>query len=365
MQIDFHHGVTYVASRLAGLNHHQAEIVAYSAQYVDDATNHGAVKFKNGAMYNRVSSAHKVLDYRNFDELANHQVWIPFHFLPGNGGLAAGQNPEGSFVEKLICRPNSFVAQDMVAECIKRRHLPYSLHLLGITAHVFMDTWAHQGFAGVVHKVNRVEDIFDDEDKKDNHIWGRLKNFFGDQINDKASGFVSGVQPLGHGAALSQPDKPFLKWSYKDGFGRTVIRDNPVDFIEAAEQLCRVIRRFIAGDSQADVKGLPDTDKDKIETLIRNLKMEDGDERHVKWLEAIENGEFSFGAEELSYVAKGEDSWKHVAIGTVREKDIESEEFDYKPEFLQSNWKHFHDALQLHRYYVIHDILPRYDISVA
>jgi len=40
--------------------------------------------------------------------------------------------------------------------------------------------------------------------------------------------------------------------------------------------------------------------------------------------------------------------------------DLNPEEFIYKPEFLKSDWKLFHDALQLHRYYIVHDILPKY-----
>jgi len=37
-------------------------------------------------IYPRTASAHKMLDYRNMRDLANHRVWLPFHFLPGNGG---------------------------------------------------------------------------------------------------------------------------------------------------------------------------------------------------------------------------------------------------------------------------------------
>jgi hypothetical protein len=114
MQIDFHHGVTYVVARLAGFGHRDAEIVAYCSRYVDDATNDGVVRFENGAMYRRTASAHKSLDYKHFDELGNPHVWLPFHFLPGNGGKRAGENPAGSFIEKIICTPDSPVARDMV-----------------------------------------------------------------------------------------------------------------------------------------------------------------------------------------------------------------------------------------------------------
>ena len=145
MQIDFHHTATYVIARYAGFAHRDAEIIAYCAQYVDDATNEGTTHFDNGAMYHRVASAHKMLDYSNFKKLANHQVWIPFHFLPGNGGLRAGENPRGTFIDKIACKPNSCVALDMVVSCIREQDTPYGLHRLGITMHVYADTWAHQG----------------------------------------------------------------------------------------------------------------------------------------------------------------------------------------------------------------------------
>ena len=128
MQIDFHHAATYVIARYAGFGHNEAGIVAYCAQYVDDATNNGTIKFHNGAMYSRISSAHKSLDYRHFDKLASHHVWIPFHFLPGNGGKRAGENPSDDFIDKIVCTPNSHVARDMVRECIIEKEKLYGLH---------------------------------------------------------------------------------------------------------------------------------------------------------------------------------------------------------------------------------------------
>ena len=157
MQIDFHHATTYVIARDAGFKHDEAEIVAYAAQYVDDATSSGTVQFDNQAVYNRISSAHKMLDPRNTQALANHQVWMAFHFLPGNGNKQAGENPSGSFINKIICRPNSPVAQEMVRGVILDKNRLYGLHRLGVAMHVYADTWAHQGFAGVLHEINEVE----------------------------------------------------------------------------------------------------------------------------------------------------------------------------------------------------------------
>ncbi|WP_413175372.1 DUF6765 family protein [Anabaena azotica] len=354
MQIDFHHGVTYVVARLAGFEHEDASIVAYCAQYVDDAINSGLIKFDNGAMFTRISSAHKMLDYRNFQELANYQVWIPFHFLPGNGGKKAGEDPEGKFIEKLICRPNSDVAQQMVRECIQRRESAYSLHRLGITMHVYVDTWAHQGFAGVNHRVNEAKKLLDENDQPDRNLMDRLKNYF-----------VSEALPLGHGAVLSHPDRPFLRWGYINGRGEKISRNNPKDFLDAADNMCKAMQRYLKGDPDAVVPGLPELDKSLIAFMLENIQDIQGSIRHQKWLDAISQGKFSFGEANISYIPKGQDSWKYQALGTENRVDKDNEIFPYHPSFLASNWKLFHDALQAHQFYIIHDLLPQYGICVA
>jgi hypothetical protein len=354
MQIDFHHGVTYVAARLAGFEHESASIIAYSAQYVDDTTNAGLIRFDNGAMFNRISSAHKMLDYRNFQELANHHVWIPFHFLPGNGGRKAGEDPEGAFIDKLICRPNSHIAQQMVRECIQRREAAYGLYRLGITMHVYVDTWAHQGFAGVNHRINEAKSLLNEFNQPDHNLMDRLKNYF-----------VSEALPLGHGAVLSHPDRPFLRWGYVNGRGEKIIRNNPQDFLMAADFMCQAMQRFLIGDGDATVPGLPTADKILIATMLENIRDENGRERHQQWLSAIAAGNFSFGKANIDYIPKGKGSWKHLALGTENAVDRENEVFPYSPSFLISHWKLFHDALQAHRFYIIHELLPRYGICIA
>lgn len=364
MQIDFHHATTYVLARLAGFNHAEADIVAYSAQYVDDATNSGVIRFTNGALYRHISSAHKTADYRNLVELANHVVWIPFHFLPGNGGLPAGQNPAGGFVEKIICLPDSPVAQDMVRDCINDKDTPYSLHRLGITMHVYADTWAHQRFAGINGKVNDIS-MLEDVDNPSNKIVSRLKTFFGDVFDAKASKLVGDALPLGHGAALSFPDRPFLKWRYLDHQNKPVIRDNTLIFLDACDKMFQAMKRYRAGDANMQVPGIPESERKKIEQLFRSIQDEDGDKRHQKWLQAIADGYFSFSSEALTYIPKGKGSWKQQALGTQKAKDEKDEKFEFTDTFMTSNWKLFHDALQAHRFHILHQLLPRYDICAA
>jgi hypothetical protein len=90
-----------------------------------------------------------------------------------------------------------------------------------------------------------------------------------------------------------------------------------------------------------------------------------GHDRHQVWLSAIAEGQFSFGAQQVSYVAKGNGSWKYDAIGTEAIEDRKDAVFIYEPDFLKSNWKLFHDALQAHRFYILHELLPQYDICLG
>jgi len=354
MQIDFHHTVTYVVARDAGFTHAEAEIIAYSAQYVDDATTEGTVYFSNGAVFNRISSAHKSLDLRNTVELANHYVWMPFHFLPGNGGKAAGENPDGSFIEKIICRPNSPVAQEMVRDAIIERDHACALHRLGITMHVYADTWAHRGFAGVIHPVNEVENAIETGNSK----------VFGKGLSGIIRGILDdAIPPLGHGRATVFPDMPFLKWQYRNGRGELIVRDNPKDFLEAADHMCMAMRRFIAGDPDKVTAGLCDSTRSQIAAKFAALTTDDEAKRHKSWLDSLRKGEFTVcGKVDIGdYFARGSDSWKADALGTSHDLPVHQ----YPHGFLGKNWKLFHDAVHTHRCNVVYKILPRYGICAA
>ena len=357
MQIDGHHTLTYIAARFAGFSNAEAQKIAYSAQYVDDATNSGVIKFTNGAMYSRISSAHKMLDYRNSEELANHQVWAPFHFLPGNAGLPAGQNPTGSFINKLVCKPDSHVARDMIRLAIADQIKPYALHRLGITMHVYADTFTHQGFTGNNHKINEVSDLSSSDPDLDASWLGKISNWF-----------VSHAFPLGHGAALSHPDRPYITWQYKNGLEEVITRDNPKSFLEATDMMCRAMKCFLNNNQSLDldnVEGIPEEDLTVIKELIKTITDKDEGLRHEKWLKAIEEGKFSFGTNQINYIPKGIGSWKYNAIKQEESTDYEDDVFEYNPEFLTSDWKLFHDALQAHRFDILHDVLPKYGICAA
>jgi hypothetical protein len=360
MQIDFHHATTYVAARLAGFDIKRADIIAYAAQYVDDATSEGTVRFTNKFLYQRISPAHKMIDTRNTRDINNHQVWIPFHFLPGNGGLPAGRNPSGKMVNRMICTPDSPIARNMVKQAIIERDKPYGLHRLGVTMHVYADTWAHQGFAGLLDSVNDVDDV------KETGNSGVFKSGLWEFVRDFLD---NAIPPLGHGRATIFPDMPFLQWQYEAKSKQLVKRDNTEIFCAAANEMCKAMQRFLLGDPFAHVDGIDKNDRDKIKELFLGIKDKEGDTRHKEWLKAISQGVFSFGSEDVCYMGKvqktcddtKEKSWKEQALGTT----VDLYKYQYKASFLKSNWKLFHDAVMAHRFYVVHELLPAYGICAA
>jgi len=191
-------------------------------------------------------------------------------------------------------------------------------------------------------------------------------------VNDGFKSFDSSIYqriiPPGHGASLSYPDRPSLVWEYRNGLGENVKRNNPDEFIGAVEKMCHAMYCFRKSDLDMDLEsapGLPAKDRKKILSLIKSVKGDSGEDRHKRWIEEIGKGNFSFGSEEIGYIAKGKGSWKHKSIGQLLASDTGREEFTFKKTFLSSNWKLFHDALQAHRFDVLHDVLPKYGLCAA
>jgi hypothetical protein len=374
MQIDFHFGATYVVARFAGFSPGDADVVAHSAQYVDDATQAGEIQFTNGMRFTRASSAHKMLDYANLDPFKMRTSWLPFHFLPGNKGEPKPQQPplytEKEFLERCVCEPNSQVARDMMRAIISRQDRCYALHRLGIATHTLVDTWAHQRFVGFRSPINQAREVLAENDQHhDLSFVDRLKRDYGDKLDVLEGHFVNQVFPLGHGGVVSYPDRPYLKWSYTDHFGNRVVRDNRVIFSEAAREayqnFCRYREFPVLGPKVFDKTYDEPAGFAEFDRALGEFVDEDGDARLEKWKKAIADGRFGF-KEVVDYQASGDGCWRALAIGSDDDR-AGSADFpvEYRADFPSSNWKLFHSALLSHQFFVMHELLPDYGLLAA
>src|SRR5207244_6963557 len=106
---------------------------------------------------------------------------------------------------------------------------------------------------------------------------------------------------------------------------------------------------------------LQERDRATLWAMLNEIRDADETKRHPTWLGEIAKGAFSFGAETVTYADTGEGSWEHGAFGGT----TSLEDLAYREDFLASDWKLFHDALQAHRFDVVHHILPEYGICAA
>lgn len=366
MQRDYHYYGTYVLARAAGINAKTAQIIASSAQFVDDSVRYRTFDYEDGSSIVTEVTAHHAGSVENLNRNDQRYVWIPFHFLPGNIGEA--------FTERLICVKNSAIARAMVDNAIRNSDKPNSPYLIGVTAHVYADTFAHYGFSGVSSTRNRiindsisVEVVNPEikkyiEDKARDFLNDRQKSFIIDNIRQLVSSAVeiaSGA--LGHGTVATYPDRPYLKWKFEYELERRKEldlseRDNRVTYLEASEALFDMFRRYVNEKESVRDDGIDLDFSDISDTVLDVIRTEgDCDTRINAWRRVIRKNR-GFRSEENDIPSYLGDEW-YSAL-----KDMSRDEYDRAK---ASPIYKFYNAASYHRTYVLKDLLPENGINVV
>ncbi len=358
-----HYYGTYAMARSAGIPNAVARTIAACAQFVDDNVASSHVDFENGARINAVATAHHACDVDNLSPDDQRQIWVPFHFLPGNIG--------NSYTERLKCRMDSPIAREMCEHHLHRAPRDFAPALMGIAAHVYADTFSHYGFSGVSSRGNKVEqDSF--KFHEEIHSDHPLKPDMRDYITRKAKAFFSSPNngfsmenikawlaetlsgSLGHGSVATYPDRPYLIWRFTyenpDAVANPSTRNNPETFLLGCQALYRLFKRF--GEHYPNAPSHPDFDHIR-DTVAEILQLQGPKaERIAKWQEAAEQGRL-WPTKESIPPYPGE-QWNH---------DWQAQRPDYNA-VLQSPIWHFYQAAAIHRTYVLRDLLPQYDLVV-
>jgi hypothetical protein len=358
MNIDFHYGVIYLLGRLAGFEKPEAEIVAHCCQYVDDATVSGMLEFAGGESYERFASAHKMFDYMNISNVSDKRIWAPFHFLPAGEG--------DTLEDKSVCKPDSAIAREMMALAIDNRGAENALHRLGVTLHVYVDTWAHQNFTGTISDHNVVKSLTSDDYSHETWL-GKLQQFVSDIVHTTQSNFLDEVVKLGHGAALHFPDQPWARWQYENGHGLKFQRDNLPIFMQAADMAYRALKGFRHGNAAfAQEEGLPPAVATALADLLGSNRLDDPLKRLDVLTQAFTSGKVPGFSEDIPpYVGKGPQSWKDRATGIVNDVADGDKKPVWSEAFEQSDYRKFHDAIKEHRFVVTQVILPKHGVRLA
>lgn len=366
MQEDMHYYGTYAMARAAGLEVRDAKIVAYAAQYVDDATDRNSEVHKDGGMLEAIATSHtnsEAISTAVADHSDQRKVWIPFHFYPGNEGETLS--------DKLVCVKNGELVQEMVKSHIDHAVTvkdEYGLSLMGIMAHVYADTFSHYGFSGVSSRNNAIAGDSFEFDVKNKQMLAYINNKFNRFLNKYTPKFIIenwrkvanqgaelSVGALGHGGAGTYPDRPFLKWRFNYEINRkdSGWRNNPQDFFDGCEKMHNAFSEYAhkAGIAKNFVSF--DRIKDKVYNII-NLEL-DKDGRIDAWRNAIRKKELFDPTEN--------------EILEYSRKYLENQKDDFgilnkSHEIVKREIYQFHQAAIYHRDYTLKQLLPRYRIVV-
>lgn len=366
MQIDMHYYGTYCMARAAGMARDKAQIAATAAQYVDENVQRAPVTFTDGARLARTPTAHHMTDEKsNIDPDDQRDVWVPFHFLPGNDASPKGDSHYG---ERLKCRKDSEPARAMVLEVLER--LPgdtQGLERLGVTAHVYADTFSHFGFSGVSSSRNSVVGssfrfpAADPETTENLH--GIAKKFFS-RFKKEAS-VIAGIKSwfaetatasLGHGSVATYPDLPYLAWGFDyEETGDKEDRDNHANFLDACESLYGLFARAVEQRPDfGEGKARPFAEiRDTVAQILATQG--DGDARIDAWKQAAAAGALFDQAEDIpDYLGDDWTKWLENAEDTIS-----------SDEALDHPACRFHLAANTHRSWVLHELLPSRNLLVA
>ena len=349
MDIDMHYYGTYALAKAAGLTDEACKIIATAAEFVDDNAGHIDLNTKDKGHLHVTATAHHAADIANLANDDQQLVWVPFHFLPGAQG--------NSYEEKLQCVMDSPIAREMLEHHLTKADKSFATHLVGVAAHVYCDTFAHYGFSGISSKANYIDNdsiSLDSElpEQTKSYIMGKLSGFRDKVLGDIAEDLCMG---LGHGAAHTFPDRPYLKWSFNYEDGRASgERDNPATFLDACEKLHRYFIRYAQINPQVKAtEPMPFSDiKDTVTSILNSPKTRDG--RIKLWQGAAAAGIlYTPGSEIPTYDAN---EWLD---------DLKSiEQMEDSSEVLTLDAYKFLQAAAVHRTYVLRELLPEHGLLV-
>jgi len=361
MKQDMHYYGTFAMARAAGIEAGSAQIIASAAQYVDEAAKPLSIELKDGNSLVTFPTAHHMGDVKNIEINDQRQVWVPFHFLPGGEGT--------SFSERMVCRKDSEISQKMINHHLEHTDCLFGRELMGVAAHVYADTFAHYGFSGYSSRQNRVHGESIEVDIEDpavkTGVLDKLTSFFSHNdtlypnyrrkfISDAAENLSGG---LGHGAVATYPDLPFLWWCFDyEGNGETSGRKNDETFLEGCRALHKMFSDYLTRMPQyKDPAGGKDF-ADIEEAVQKVLSVQEDTKGRIEaWRVAMWRGELTPLAKQDIPEYK-EEGWTEDLMKFHEGSDSVG--------LLNSSPYRFYQAANLHRNYVLRQLLPDNDLSV-
>lgn len=364
MKIDAHYYAVLAFSRACGFKKQYSADIAYASQYVDDAIiNQLSIADKPADQvlphlkliesvpcFFDMATCHTYTKVKTFNYTSMIKNTSPFHFIPGCDG--------NNFVKQMRCKENGIILQKLFDSITSRDADDMSGQdraiMLGIFLHVFADSYSHQGFSGLLSKVNDIKNL--EVENNSGRIIDKLPKFM-HSIKDKIYTKLDRAMPAyGHGQAGPYPDLPYLSWSYtydsSDEFSdikkSSGTIDNTSRYKNAFSEIVKILDRFAEKyPDYRDRKALTD---DQLKPLFDCLVEKKSDKKRINhWIDTItRQGLFDNNDPRLRY---NKNQWLEDAFLNFDEKKFnEREVYGAIPaeNFEGSKWYSFYKAV--HQY---------------
>jgi len=207
MDIEFHHHWTLLTAARAGFKPDEARTIAYASQYTDSNTKLHTIDEGKPSQYSNYIS--QTIDITH-PKKELYRIYLLFHFMPGNPLAESARRKDGS-LNWLNTTPDSENARWAMTRALELG----DLFRIGIAAHVYADSWAHQNFTGYYSSFNAMK------------------------------GTLAVINPfhIGHAEAGKHPDLMTLRWTDERLARANEQVDNTQRFLEAARCLFSLFAR--------------------------------------------------------------------------------------------------------------------------
>ena len=315
MDIEFHYYMTYIIALRAGFKADDAYTIAYSSQYTDDNDTPYEILDDNVPYKNYISQTMDITKPK--EELLRIHPY--FHFFPGSKREMVNNSypRKDGKLHLLNTIPNNVNVRRLFTKLLKSA----DLCRIGIATHTYADTFCHQNFVGFKESFNSME------------------------------GFLAKIIPsVGHADADYQPDIPGLVWFDRRHVSSHVEVRNKDRILEAAGNIFLLYCEHCTQLKNAEKK--KEALKSELDEAIGETSNKDTHTRkkerkknYISILKSIAKDAFRdydkgvWFDEAASYRPKGE------TIGTFHGDN----EFFRKPEFKNSNWFKFQEAVKFNQ----------------
>ena len=359
MKVDAHYYAVLAFARACGFTKEAAYQVAYASQYVDDAivnliyisgdtegVDHETIDGK--PCFFNMATCHNYLRINTFNYSSMMNNTTAFHFVPGCEGKG--------FTKRLRCKEESPVIKKIMKEALKEK----DLIRFGITLHPFADTFSHQGFSGLLSKVNNIRDLKAESDIP----WeltdqlAKVVRFFTGGKRSKFDKFVDSALPAyAHAQALEYPDFPYIKWSYKydksegyaDMFSHTGSIDNKERYRRAFERIREHLESYLA---KHPLYSDPAVTYKNYSRLFKALLAFKSDTGRIKNWQKLLVDEKLFSKKDEKYLNYDKNRWMDEAFANFDKKTFNARTVDkgiLSRKFKDSHWYRFYGAVKWYK----------------